>query len=85
MKLQCSAQELITGLVNATRALSARPATQILECVKLKTGQGEIAVPEDLRGRMAEGVVLAVSLEPFGGSPTGKATGPVLAVGPIHP
>ncbi len=44
MKLQCSAQELITGLVNATRALSARPATQILECVKLKTGQGEIAL-----------------------------------------
>jgi anti-sigma-K factor RskA len=50
-----------------------------------QTGQGEIAVPEDLRGRMTEGVVLAVSLEPFGGSPTGKATGPVLAVGPIHP
>ena len=37
MKLQCSAQELITGLVNATRALSARPATQVLECVKLST------------------------------------------------
>jgi anti-sigma-K factor RskA len=50
-----------------------------------QTGQGEIAVPEDLRGRLAEGVVLAVSLEPFGGSPTGKATGPVLALGPIHP
>lgn len=44
MKLQCSAQELIAGLINATRALSARPATQILECVKLKTGQGEIAL-----------------------------------------
>jgi anti-sigma-K factor RskA len=25
---------------------------------------------------------LAVSLEPKGGSPTGRATGPVLAVGP---
>ena len=42
MKLQCSAQELITGLVNATRALSARPATQVLECVKLATGEDEI-------------------------------------------
>lgn len=50
-----------------------------------QTGQGEIAVPEALRARLAEGVVLAVSLEPFGGSPTGKATGPVLAVGPVHP
>ena len=42
MKLQCSAQELITGLVNATRALSARPATQVLECVKLSTGEEEV-------------------------------------------
>ena len=42
MKLQCSAQELITGLVNATRALNARPATQVLECVKLATGEDEI-------------------------------------------
>ncbi len=44
MKLQCSAQELITGLVNATRALSARPATQVLECVKLTTGEDEITL-----------------------------------------
>ena len=42
MKLQCSAQELITGLVNATRALSPRPATQVLECVKLSTGEEEV-------------------------------------------
>lgn len=42
MKFQCSAQELITGLVNATRALSARPATQVLECVKLSTGEEEV-------------------------------------------
>ena len=42
MKLQCSAQELITGLVNATRALNARPATPILECVKLATGEDEV-------------------------------------------
>lgn len=42
MKLQCSAQELITGLVNATRALNARPATPILECVKLATGEEEV-------------------------------------------
>jgi len=41
LKLQCSAQELISGLVNATRALNARPATQVLECVKLATGEDE--------------------------------------------
>ena len=44
MKVQCSAQELITGLVNATRALSARPATQVLECVKMVTGEDEITL-----------------------------------------
>ena len=35
MKLECSAQELTSGLLNATRALNARPATQILEGVLL--------------------------------------------------
>ena len=44
MKLQCSAQELITGLVNATRALSARPASQVLEGVKLSTGDQHISL-----------------------------------------
>jgi anti-sigma-K factor RskA len=50
-----------------------------------QTGQGEIDVPEDLRARLTQGVVLAVSVEPFGGSPTGKATGPVVALGEIRP
>ena len=44
MKLQCSAQDLITGLVNATRALGSRPATQVLEGVKLVTGEDEITL-----------------------------------------
>ena len=50
-----------------------------------QTGQGEIDVPEDLRARLTKGVVLAVSLEPFGGSPTGAATGPVIALGEVRP
>lgn len=50
-----------------------------------QTGQGEIDVPQALRSRLTSGVVLAVSLEPFGGSPTGKATGPVVALGEIRP
>lgn len=49
-----------------------------------QTGEGEIIVPDTLRDRFAAGVVLAVSLEPFGGSPTGQATGPVIALGPAH-
>lgn len=46
-----------------------------------QTGEGTVEIPANLRPRLGEGVTLAVSLEPFGGSPTGKATGPVIAVG----
>lgn len=49
-----------------------------------QTGEGEINVPSSLRNQFASGVVLAVSLEPYGGSPTGQATGPVLAAGKAH-
>ena len=46
-----------------------------------QTGEGAIIIPPAMRGRFSPGVTLAVSLEPYGGSPTGTATGPVLAVG----
>ena len=46
-----------------------------------QTGEGELVIPSAMRNRVGPGVAFAVSLEPFGGSPTGKATGPVLAVG----
>lgn len=42
---------------------------------------GELIVPETLRSDIGEGATLAVSLEPFGGSPTGLPTGPVVASG----
>ncbi|MDO9416412.1 anti-sigma factor [Pararhizobium sp.] len=46
-----------------------------------QTGEGEIVIPEAMQAKFKEGATLAVSLEPYGGSPTGVATGPVLAVG----
>ena len=46
-----------------------------------QTGEGEIIIPPEMRSKFSEGVTLAVSVEPFGGSPTGTATGPVVAVG----
>lgn len=46
-----------------------------------QTGEGELAVPADMRGNLVQGAVFAVSIEPFGGSPTGHATGPVIASG----
>ena len=49
-----------------------------------QTGEGALAVPAEMRGRLLQGAVLAVSVEPFGGSPTGNATGPVIASGPAR-
>lgn len=46
-----------------------------------QNGEGEVEVPQSVRSRLAAGVTLAVSLEPYGGSPTGQATGPVIALG----
>ena len=42
MKFECSAQELLAGLINATRALSPRPAMQILEGVLLSAQEDEV-------------------------------------------
>jgi anti-sigma-K factor RskA len=49
-----------------------------------QTGEGAVEVPAQLRPRLGEGVTFAVSLEPLGGSPDGKPTGPVIAVGKAH-
>lgn len=50
-----------------------------------QNGRGEIIVPQDMRNAVESGTVLAISLEPRGGSPTGQPTGPVLAAGPARP
>ncbi|GAC1041485.1 anti-sigma factor [Rhizobium sp. No.120] len=47
-------------------------------------GDGEIILPSELHAKLTEGAIIAVSVEPFGGSPTGKPTGDVVASGTIH-
>lgn len=42
-----------------------------------------IAIPSQLAGQTVSGAVLAVSLEPPGGSPTGTPTGPVIGTGKL--
>ncbi len=49
-----------------------------------QTGDGEIVLPPELHAKLTEGAIIAVSVEPFGGSPTGKPTGDVVASGTIH-
>ncbi|MHA6687764.1 anti-sigma factor [Mesorhizobium sp. A556] len=43
----------------------------------------QVPVPPAAREKLAQGAVLAVSLEPAGGSPTGQPTGPVVAAGDL--
>ncbi|WP_113446940.1 anti-sigma factor domain-containing protein [Rhizobium cremeum] len=50
-----------------------------------QTGESEIVVPPELRNRLLEGASLAFSAEPLGGSSSGKASGPVMALGLAHP
>ena len=42
-----------------------------------------VAVTPAVQQKLAQGAVLAVSLEPTGGSPTGQPTGPVVAAGDL--
>jgi anti-sigma-K factor RskA len=44
-------------------------------------GKGDIQIPTAMRKQFAEGQTIAISVEPFGGSPEGKPTGPIIALG----
>lgn len=46
-----------------------------------QTGEGEIVLTPAFQAKLSTGSVLAVSVEPLGGSPTGSATGPIIALG----
>ena len=49
------------------------------------SGASSFIIVGDNRARLAAGAVLAVSIEPVGGSPTGLPTGPVVAKGALAP
>ncbi|TCL72238.1 anti-sigma factor [Rhizobium sp. BK251] len=45
---------------------------------------GQLVVPSSMRSSVSDGATLAVSVEPLGGSPTGQATGLMIATGTAH-
>ncbi|WP_160113623.1 anti-sigma factor [Phyllobacterium salinisoli] len=49
-----------------------------------RNGPTEMPVKPAMAARMRDGVRLAITAEPMGGSPTGKATGPVMASGVVR-
>ncbi|MDR6755116.1 anti-sigma-K factor RskA [Mycoplana sp. BE70] len=50
-----------------------------------QSGEGSLSIPSAMRSRLARDALLAVSVEPPGGSPTGAATGPIIASGKAQP
>lgn len=48
-----------------------------------RDGASQVVIPEQMRQFVSPDATLAISLEPPGGSPTGHATGPVIAIGRI--
>lgn len=62
-------------------SIPAKGAPMSLGVLPLHEGQAEIALDAGHQGRLSQATVLAISLEPAGGSPTGLPTGPVLYTG----
>lgn len=56
-------------------------APMSLGVLPLHGGKAELALDATHQGRLKQATVLAISLEPTGGSPTGLPTGPVLYTG----
>ncbi|MEA3534389.1 anti-sigma factor domain-containing protein [Rhizobium sp. CC-YZS058] len=51
-----------------------------------QSGEGSFEVPDALRAKLSDGVTFAITLEPFGGSPTGRPSGaPLVAGRAMHP
>lgn len=46
-----------------------------------ESGRGDIVIPTSLRASFTAGRTIAITVEPLGGSPDGKPTGPVIAAG----
>lgn len=85
-----------TKQLRITQVAGKKPAGKVFELWMIKgdnppvslgvvDGGGSSSAPVSaaLQSAFAEGVTLAVSVEPVGGSTTGAPTGPVVAMGPV--
>jgi len=78
-----ASRPLIAGPAQSYELWLLTPDGKVLSVAVLGTLDVSFEVPEGLRPRLREGGRLAISVEPPGGSPTGRATGPVILIGPI--
>jgi len=86
-----------TGTVRLTALSGAVPSDRDLELWAIQGGNDPISMgvipvnqrsvvdlSEQVLAGWGEGSVLAITLEPKGGAPEGKATGPIVALGEVH-
>ena len=78
-----SSRPLIAGPSQSYELWLLTPDSKVLSVAVVGTLDIRFEVPEALRDRLRQGGRLAISVEPPGGSPTGRATGPVILLGPI--
>jgi anti-sigma-K factor RskA len=78
-----ASRPVIAGPAQSYELWLLTPDGKVLSVAVLGSLDARFEVPESQRPRLREGGRLAVSVEPPGGSPTGRATGPVILVGPI--
>jgi anti-sigma-K factor RskA len=76
-----TAQNLPVGKTLELWSIPAGGAPLSLGVIALHEGHAELTLDAGRQGRLAQATVLAISLEPSGGSPTGLPTGPVLYTG----
>lgn len=78
-----SSRPLIAGPSQSYELWLLTPDNRVLSVAVVGSLDTRFEVPEGMRPRLREGGRLAISVEPAGGSPTGRATGPVILIGPI--
>jgi anti-sigma-K factor RskA len=76
-----SDRPVVAGPAQSYELWLLTPEGAVMSLAVLGTLDASFEVPERHRGKLRG--QLAVSVEPAGGSPTGKPTGPVILVGPI--
>ena len=79
-----SSRPVIAGPAQSYELWLLTPDGKVLSVAVVGTLDARFEVPMNLRSRLREGGRLAISVEPAGGSPTGRATGPVILIGPIR-
>jgi anti-sigma-K factor RskA len=79
-----SSRPVIAGPAQSYELWLLTPDGAVLSLAVLGSLDTRFEVPEGHRTRLRAGGRLAVSVEPAGGAPGGKPTGPVILVGPLQ-